>query len=550
MNTVKATLNNGEVKEYNVGTTYYEISKDVKLQNKILGVKINNKNVSLNKKIEKDETLNFFDLSDVVGYKMYQCALKFIFEVAVNEIFENTDVTFVHSVPKGVLAKIKGKNLFKDEVNQIRAKMEEIIKGDYPFTKFSVFKRDAMKLYEDIGCYEKRDNIHNLSNAVVTIYKLREKINYFYVDLPYSTGSVDKFELVDLGKNKIILLFPSVRTDGEVPAYEHFDAIIDSFEKSKEWLTRMNINYLTDINNLVSESKIKAFILSNELVYNISVYEVCRKIASDPNKKIVLISGPSSSGKTTTTRRTSSYFTSFGLDPISISIDDYFLDRDKTPLASDGEPDFESIRALNIEKFESDIINLLAGKEIQLPRYNFLTGKSEMTNKKIQMKEKSIILVEGLHAINDEALPDIPSEQKYKIYLSPFVPLAIDRDNYISTIDLRLIRRIVRDNRTRNHNIESTIKAWQKVRDGEEKNIFPYIHHADIIINSGLAYEIGVLKVYIIPLLYSVKVDSPYYEEARRLISYLQLFYTIPSEYVNKDSVLREFIGGGLLESD
>ena len=362
--------------------------------------------------------------------------------------------------------------------------------------------------------------------------------------MPYNTSLLDKFELVYLGKNNIIFLFPTVKSDGVVPEYVHYDNIIDSFYEGKKWLNNLHMPYVTQLNKTVSNGKIKKFINSSELKFYLNITKVINDIVDKKDIKFVMIAGPSSSGKTTTTKRLSSCFEAIGYDAINISLDDYFLDKNITPLDENGKPDFESIKALNIERFNEDLSNLLKGEEISLPRYNFLTGKSEESKEKIKIKENSIFLIEGVHALNDELSINIENKYKYKIYLSPFIPLSIDRHNYVSTLDLRLLRRIVRDNRTRGYSVVETIDSWQDVRNGEEKYIFPYIHQAETIINTALPYELGVLKVYVEPLLLSVSVNSKYYEEARRLLGFLKQFFPIPGEYVSDESILREFIGG------
>ena len=257
-----------------------------------------------------------------------------------------------------------------------------------------------------------------------------------------------------------------------------------------------------------------------------------------------MIAGPSSSGKTTTTRILGAYLRSKGYDPICLSTDDYFVDRIDTPKDEYGKYDFECLNAIDTKEFNNDLMRLLKGEEVNIPTYNFVTGKREYHNNLIKLNENSIILIEGLHSLNDDLTPGIPDRYKYKIYLSPFIPLNIDRHNYISTLDLRLIRRIIRDNRTRGYTVSEVIEKWQSVRNGEEKYIFPYTHQANMIINTALPYELGVLKVYAEPLLLSIDTDSKYYEEARRLLKFLRSFYTITSEYVSKNSILREFIGG------
>ena len=304
------------------------------------------------------------------------------------------------------------------------------------------------------------------------------------------------------------------------------------------------MSYITSINKTIGNGKIKNFINSTELMFSLKISEVAKNISLNNDIKFVLIAGPSSSGKTTTTHRLSSYFEAIGYDPILISLDDYFVDRDKNPKDKFGNYDFECLNALDVELFNSNLNDLLDGKEVIFPKYNFLTGKREYYKNKVKMSDKSIFLIEGLHALNEELTKDVDEKYKYKIYLSPFIPLSIDRYNYISTLDLRLLRRIVRDNRTRGYNVVDTIDNWQSVRNGEEKYIFPYIHQADVIINTALAYEVGVLKVYVEPLLLSVSVDSIYYEEARRLVDFFKQFFPIPGEYVNDESILREFIGG------
>lgn len=302
--------------------------------------------------------------------------------------------------------------------------------------------------------------------------------------------------------------------------------------------------YISDLNKTIGNGKIKDFIRSNELIFSLNIAKAVDNIISNRDIKFILISGPSSSGKTTTTSRISSYLEALGYNTIKISLDDYFVDRDKNPVDENGKYDFECLEAIDVEAFNNDLNRLLNGEEITLPTYNFITGKREYSKDKVMMKENTIFLIEGLHALNDDLTINVEDKYKYKIYLSPFIPLNIDEHNYVSTIDLRLLRRIVRDNRTRGYDIFKTIDNWQKVRYGEEKYIFPYIHQANVIINTALAYEIGVLKVFVEPLLLSVGVDSNYYEEARRLIDFLKQFFPIPGEYVNDESILREFIGG------
>ena len=302
--------------------------------------------------------------------------------------------------------------------------------------------------------------------------------------------------------------------------------------------------YITDLNKDVGNGRIINFIKSCELMFNLNISDVARIIEDRKDIKFILIAGPSSSGKTTTTSRLASYFEALGYKPIKISLDDYFVNREDTPKDEFGNYNFECLEALDVKLFNDNLNKLLKGESVKFPKYNFMTGLREYYKEEVKMDEKSIFLIEGLHALNENLTKEIEEKYKFKIYLSPFIPLSIDKYNYVSTIDLRLLRRIVRDNRTRGYDVIKTIDNWQSVRNGEEKYIFPYIHQANVIINTALAYEVGVLKVYVEPLLLSVSVDSIYYEEARRLVDFLKQFFPIPGEYVNDESILREFIGG------
>jgi len=361
--------------------------------------------------------------------------------------------------------------------------------------------------------------------------------------MPYDTSVIRKFELVFLGRNRIVLVCPNIVSGGVLPEYVHYENIVSNFMSTKRWLKRMGVSYLAQMNELVSSSKIQEFITSNEILFEDDIVKCCNAIQSLRDVKIVLIAGPSSSGKTTTMKRLSAFLRSRGFDPVGLSTDDFFVDRDDTPRNGEGNYDFECLQAIDLDLFNDTLQNLLKGESVTIPEYDFVHGKKLFQGKSLTLHENSILLIEGLHCLNDDLIPYIDSKYKFKIYLSPFIPLNIDRHNYISTLDLRLIRRIIRDNRTRGKSVSETIGEWQVVRSGEEKYIFPYVYQADMIINTALAYEVGVLKVYASSLLQSVGIDSPYYNESRRLINTLYMFFSIPSEYVPKDSILREFIG-------
>ena len=546
MSTITITFEDKSETTFPVNTTVSEIALKYqsKMKNPIIGARLNNEIVSMDYKLTKDAKLDFLDFTDPYGYRMYQGGLKFIYEVAIKELFEHAEVRFWHSVPKGIMTEIiSEKNILKDDLTKIKQKMEEIVKANLKIEKLNVLSKDAIKYYEINGQYEKSKNIHNTNDEIVTLYRLKKYFNYFYTDLPIETSKITQFELVYLGNNKIVLVYPSITDQGKNLEYIHYDNIIDTFLNGEEWLKLMNIPYLSDINDRVSSGKIKNLIKANELVFNEKIYQVAQMIHDKKDVKVVLISGPSSTGKTTTTKRLTSYLETFGYEPIAISVDDFFKERSETPKLPNGKLDYESLNAIDLDLFNKTLNDLIEQKEVVLPRYNFITGKKEQQEKTFFLKENGIILIEGLHCLNDDLTPNILNKYKFKIYLSPFIPLAIDRHNYVSTVDLRLLRRMIRDNRDRGTDVSKTIEQWQTVRAGEEEYIFPYIHQADIIINTAYVFEVGVLKVFAEPLLYSVRDDSPYYEEARRLLKSLKNFYPIPGEYVSSDSILREFIG-------
>lgn len=545
MQEITITFPDGTKQVFSYATPLYEIAESYqpKMKHNIIGVKVNNEILPMHTKITKSSSVSFLDVTSPYGYRMYQAALKFIFEVAVKETYKNVEVHFLHSVPKGIMTEIEGTTITKEDINKIKEAMAKIINNDEKITKYNVEKKEAIRYFLKHNQSEKAHNVHNTNNDIVSFYKLKNYYNYYYTDMPYNTKNMNKFDLKYLENNRIVLVYPSSRTEGSVSEYVHYENIIKTFFEGQNWLKIMHTPYLPDLNEQVSKSKIKEFIEANELVFNERISGLAKRIHEKKEIKIVLISGPSSTGKTTTTKRLASYLKTLGYQTIPISVDDYYKDGEEIPKLENGEFDFESLNAIDTKLFNEDLQALLNGEKVNLPIYDFIIQKKNRRANAVQMDENSILLIEGLHGLNEELTNSVEEEKKFKIYLSPFISLGIDRHNYISTVDLRLLRRIVRDNRTRGTDVAKTIELWQSVREGEEKYIFPFIHQADVIINTAYAFEVGVLKVFVEPLLYSVSFDSPYYEEARRLIDSLRGFYPIPSEYISKDSILREFIG-------
>lgn len=540
------TFNDGTTIEIEKGTTVYELSKlyQPKMKTKIIGAELNNETVNFVTKINKSCNINFIDCNSINGYKINKYGLQFVLEVALKETFgDKYEVIFDHSIANGMHMTIESPKSFTiSDATKLKTEMNNIINNDERITLLNVDKKEAMQYYKKVGADEKAANIHNVTNEIVTVYRLRNYLNYFYSEMPYSTGYLNKYELVFLSNNKLVLLFPNPNSKYKIPEYIHYQNVIKCFEDGQKWIDKMGIPYLDRLNEIVSESKIENLIKITETHFNNELNELVDDVIKK-GSRYILIAGPSSSGKTTTTKKISLQLRSRGYETLVLSVDNFFKDKVDTPKKEDGSYDFECLEALDLKLLNKTLKDLASGKKTELPTYNFVTGEKEYKDEPVKLSEDAIILIEGLHAINDDMTPTLEASLKYKVYLSPFIPLNIDRHNYISTTDLRLIRRMVRDNRDRASDVGQTIEYWGSVRSGETKYIFPFINNIDRVVNTSLIYEIGVLKVFAEPLLYSVKPESPAYNEARRIINALRGFFPIPSDFVPGDSILREFIG-------
>lgn len=485
-------------------------------------------------------------LLDRYESKLIQSGLKMVMYVAVRKLFK-CDVYFMHSLDKGLYCKIQSKNnLNADDINKLKNIMDDLIKKDLKITKKVITVKDAYNFYIKINEIEKANNILYSNNKTCTIYELCGYYNYFLSDMPESTGKLNCYTLNYLENNSVVLTTPYL-SDYSLPKFNNQDMILKSFSDYKAWCNLVHVNYISDLNMLVSESKIKEFIKKNDIMMDNQIYELANLIRKE-NKKLILLGGPSSSGKTTSTKKLALYMSAIGLNPIYLGLDDYFKEKVDSPKLENGEYDFESIDCIDLDLFNKQLTDILNGEEVSVPTYNFIEGKKEYKGRIIKLKENDIILIEGLHCLNEKLTSTIPQDAKLKVYISPFMPLSVDRHNHISTVDIRLLRRIVRDNRTRGYNVQDTLKLWDKVRDGETKYVFPFTNEANVVLNTAYTYELGILRVYAEPLLYSVPIDSKYYNESRRLIDELQMFFPIPSSYLPDSNILREFVGDSYFE--
>lgn len=548
-NKINVNINNLFSVNAEVGVTISDIAHDYKkvTGKVVVGASIDHMIVDFDTRLMEDVRVDFFDYTTTDGNKMYQAGLKFIMIMAVKALW-NKNINFRCSIDKGIYAEIDKKLSDKDIID-LKMKMEEIVSYDYPIKKCVTHKTDAIKYYISTGEIEKARNIESIPNNFVELFNIDHTYNYFYTDMPMSTGELGLFDLERIDKTSVALMYPRVDSNHKVPEYEYNEAIYNELNKFNKWAKRMNVEYAAGVNKLVSESKIQMFIKMNNIFINDSLYSIAKDISKrSKDVKMILIGGPSSSGKTTSAYRMCTYLETFGVKPIVISADDYFKNRDETPKDKNGEYDFESLDAIDLDLFNSQMKDLLSGKEVIIPTFNFLTGEKEYKREPITMHEDNVLLIEGLHCLNDKMTSKIDRVAKYKVFVCPFTPLSIDRHNHLSTTDMRLIRRMVRDNRVRGNKVGDTLSSWSKVKEGEAKYIFPYTGDVDGVLNTAYTYEVGVLRVFAEPLLYSVPMNSPYYEEAKRLLSLLRNFFPISSEYIEDDNTLREFIGGSIYE--
>lgn len=545
-----------ETLEIKVNGHKYQVSKGVTLEElasqfqkdyryPILLAKVNNVLKELTTEITHQANIEFLDLTSREGNRTHISGLTYVLIYAIKKLYgKNADALVQHSLDKGIYIETNFK-LTSSKVAAIKEEMQKIVDSDMPITKMTIDRLEAIDYFEKIGEKVKAGVMRYNTNTYITLYRLGNYYNYFYNLMPISTGKLGAFNLTYIKENGFLLQFPTVYISEKIKPYQPHPGMFEAFQEYREWAKIMKVENSVDLNRVISTGKISDLIRIDETLQSNRLLMLSRRINENKDKiKIVLLAGPSSSGKTTTSRKLCMFLQSFGLHPKVLSMDDYFVEREENPKDENGNPDYECLEAIDLKLFDSQLSDLLKGKEVTIPTFNFALGKKEYRDK-LTLQSDDIIVIEGIHALDPKILTNIPRENKFKIYISPLTELNMDNQNRISTTDNRLLRRIIRDNRTRGYDVEHTLRSWASVREGEEKYIFPYQDEADYTINSALIYEIGVLKTYVEPLLYSVPNDSPYYEEAKRLINFLRLFLPIPADDIPQDSILREFIGNG-----
>ena len=542
---IEVTINN---QKYRVssGVTLEEVAAQFQKEYKypILLAKVNGITKELSCKVQDSSNIEFLDLTSKEGNRTHISGLTYILLYAVKRLYgKDANIYVQHSLDKGIYVETSFK-LTPSKIENIKAEMDRIVENDLPIIRTTIDRLEAINYFKTVGNEVKAEVLRYNTNTYVTLYRLGNYYNYFYNLMPTSTSKISAFDLTYIKDNAFVMRFPTIYQPNKIKEYEEHPGMLSAFQEFRDWGKIMKITTSVDLNKIVSSGKINDLIRIDETLQSNRLLNLAKTIHQNKKIKIVLMAGPSSSGKTTTSRKLCMYLQSFGLTPKVLSMDDYFHERKDTPKDANGNYDFECLEAVDLKLFNSQLADLLKGEKVQVPTFNFGLGKKEYRHE-LQLAKDDIIVIEGIHTLNPKILTNIPRENKFKIYICPLTEINMDDHNRVSTTDNRLLRRIIRDNRTRNYSVEKTLAAWSKVRTGEEKYIFPYQDEADFTMNSALIYEIGALKTYVEPLLYSVPYDSPYYEESKRLLNFLRIFLPIPADEIPKDSVLREFIGNG-----
>lgn len=540
-------------KEYAEGTTYLEIAQEYQseFENDIVLVVINGKLQELYKKVRKDCELQFVTTGESAGHLTYKRGVSFLLVKAVYDVAEHDKVEQVrihYSVDKGYYCTAKGDfRLDQGFLDKVEDRMREMAEQNLPIRKRSVHTDEAVELFRKHGMKDKERLFCYRRVSKVNIYSINEFEDYFYGYMVPSTGYLKYFKL-HLYDEGFVVQMPEMAEPRVVPEFEPKQKLFQVLKESTRGGDMMGIETVGDLNDYVTGNDPKMLLLVQEALQEKQISQIAEQIAENREKKFVLIAGPSSSGKTTFSRRLSVQLRVNGLVPHPISVDDYFKNRADTPLDEEGKPDYEGLGALDIETFNRDLKDLLDGKRIELPSFNFKTGKREYNGKYMQLGENDILVIEGIHCLNDVLTRDLPKKNKFKIYISALTQLNIDEHNRIPSTDGRLIRRMVRDARTRGTSAKQTIAMWKSVRRGEENNIFPFQEEADAMFNSALLYELAVLKPYAEQILFGIEKNCEEYQEAKRLLKFLDYFVGIGSESIPQNSILREFIGGGCFD--
>ena len=543
----------GITKQYPEKIPYSEIVKEYEgsTDAPVMLVIVNGRLRELHKHLKADCEIEFVTSKDPIGHKTYCRSASLILLKAIYDVEEhkNIDKVRIHySVSKGYYCTIEGNiDLTQEFLDRVESRMRAMVEMDLPIRKKSVHTDDAIAMFGQHGMHDKERLFHYRRVSRVNIYSLNEFEDYYYGYMVPSAGYLKYFKLY-LYDEGFVIQMPTQGEPEKVPPFEPQNQLFHVLQESTKWGDAQGIETVGDLNDKITRSDVNELVLVQEALQEEKIAQIAEQIKERSDVRFVLIAGPSSSSKTTFSHRLSVQLRANGLCPYPIAVDNYFKEREETPRDENGEFDFEGLGAVDVELFNLQLQELLEGKEVVIPEFNFVTGHKEYKRRPKKLKENEVLVIEGIHCLNPELTRKLPDENKFKIYISALTQLNIDEHNRIPTTDGRLIRRMVRDARTRGTSAKQTIAMWQSVRRGEENNIFPYQEDADVMFNSALLYELAVLKAYAEPILFGIEKDCAEYQEAKRLLKFLDYFVGIGSEYVPQNSILREFIGGGCFD--
>ena len=542
--------NNNSTREFPEGSSLLDIYNGFNLAMPYgpVSAKVNNKVESLDFRVYYNKDIEFLDIANSSGMRTYVRSLFFILVKAVEELYPQGSISLEHPISKGYFCKLHiGRTIGLDDVQRIKQKMQEIIAADIPYTRTESHTEEVVRLFEKRGMMDKARLLDTYGQLYSYYYQLGDTVDCYYSSLVPSTGYIRLFDIVKY-YDGLLLRIPSRENPTKLEEVVKQEKMLEVFQEYHRWNQILGISTVGDLNVACNHGHATDLINVSEALQEKKIAQIADEIThrnqDGKRVKLVLISGPSSSGKTTFSKRLSIQLMTNGMKPYPISLDDYFVNRNDTPLDENGKHDFESLYAVDLPFFEEQLTTLLNGGEVELPRYNFTTGKREMSGKKLRIDEHMILIIEGIHALNPALTPHIPNENKYKVYVSALTTILLDNHNYIPTTDNRLLRRIIRDYKYRNYSAEETIARWPSVRAGEEKWIFPYQENADAMFNSALLFELAVLKDYVEPVLRKVPNRCPEYSEAHRLLRFLNYFVSVQDKELPPTSLLREFLGG------
>ena len=538
--------NNKKSQKVEIGSTLFDVfsSFDLKMTHGPVSARVNNKVEGMHYRVYNSKDVEFLDMNSASGSRAYTRTLFFVLCKAVQDIYPNTDVVIDIPVSNGFYVDIRlGRPVVDEDVNILCRRMQEIIDSKMPIRRFTVPTEEAIALFQEKGDVEKVKLLRTSGSIYTTYYKIGEYVDYYYGTLLTNTSQLYLFGL-EKYYDGMLLRIPSVSNPDELGEMTRQDKMFDIFKEHHRWQEILGIRTVGDFNQAIDAGHATDIINISEALQEKKLAKIAEEIASREGVKLVLLAGPSSSGKTTSCKRLSIQLAVNGLKPLQISLDDYFVDRDKTPKDENGEFDFESIYALNLDLLNEQFNALFRGEEVELPKYDFPSGKSVKSGKKLKLEPNNVLVVEGIHALNPELTAHVPGEQIFRVYASALTTILLDNHNYIPTTDNRLLRRIIRDYKYRGVSAQETIRRWPSVRAGENKWIFPFQENADAMLNTAMLYELSVLKMQAEPLLQQVPENCEEFAEAYRLLKFLKYFKGIPYNNLPPTSLLREFLGG------